>query len=85
MLLRRAVTAAQRPPLPRRQLLQHRLFSISTVKRAEIEITIDDKKVKVEQGAALIQACEIAGVQIPRYTLSLVTGTDVLDIVIMIN
>ena len=69
MLLRRAVAAAHRhgPPHPRQQLLQCHQFSMSTIKRAEIEVTIDGKKVLVEQGTALIQACEKAGVQIPRY------------------
>ena len=66
MLLRRAVAAVHPPPLPHKRLLKCRQFSHSTVKRAEIELTIDGKKVKIEQGAALIQACEKAGVQIPR-------------------
>jgi NADH dehydrogenase (ubiquinone) Fe-S protein 1 len=74
MLLRRAVGAAHRPPFPRIPLQQHRQFSISTVKRAEIELTSDGKKVKVEQGSAIIQACEIAGVQIPRYTMDYLDG-----------
>lgn len=74
MLLRRAVGAAQRPPFPRILLQQHRQLSVSTVKRAEIELTIDGRKVKVEQGSALIQACEIAGVQIPRYTMDYIDG-----------
>jgi NADH-quinone oxidoreductase subunit G len=33
----------------------------------KIEITINDKKVEVEQGITLIQACETAGVEIPRF------------------
>jgi ferredoxin len=32
-----------------------------------VELTIDGKKVSVEAGSALIQACEKAGVTIPRY------------------
>jgi NADH dehydrogenase (ubiquinone) Fe-S protein 1 len=66
MFLRRAVGAVRRGtagcPIP-----PHRPFSASASVRAEIEITVDGKKVRVEQGAALIQACELAGVQIPRY------------------
>ncbi|QKX64335.1 uncharacterized protein TRUGW13939_11509 [Talaromyces rugulosus] len=34
---------------------------------AEVELTIDGKKVSVEAGSALIQACEKAGATIPRY------------------
>ena len=85
MLLRRAVASVHHPPLPRRQLFQCRQFSHSTAKRAEIELTIDGKKVRIEQGAALIQACEKAGVQIPRYHLLTYVGGDMIDIVIMIN
>lgn len=32
-----------------------------------VKLTIDGKEVEVEQGTALIQACEIAGAQIPRF------------------
>ena len=32
-----------------------------------VELTIDGKKVEIEAGSALIQACEKAGVTIPRY------------------
>ena len=31
-----------------------------------VKLTIDGKEVEVEQGTALIQACEQAGAQIPR-------------------
>lgn len=44
-----------------------RAFSASVKRKAEVEITIDGQKVKIEQGAALIQAAEKAGVTIPRY------------------
>jgi NADH dehydrogenase (ubiquinone) Fe-S protein 1 len=51
--------------------LQHphasRAFSATQIKRGEIELEIDGKSVKIEQGAALIQACDKAGVHIPRY------------------
>ena len=40
----------------------------STIRRpAEVELTVDGKKVSIEAGSALIQACEKAGVTIPRY------------------
>ena len=32
-----------------------------------MELEIDGKKVSIEAGSALIQACEKAGVTIPRY------------------
>ena len=67
MLLRRAVIAARSHTNTSIRIQQCRPFSISASRRAEIEITIDGKKVMVEQGAALIQACEKAGVQIPRF------------------
>ncbi|ORY74345.1 NADH-ubiquinone oxidoreductase, subunit G [Protomyces lactucae-debilis] len=61
--------------LPRRAaILQHqqhactpRAFSATTSRRGEIELEINGKSVKIEQGAALIQACDKAGVHIPRY------------------
>ncbi|KAE8147950.1 hypothetical protein BDV25DRAFT_159281 [Aspergillus avenaceus] len=41
---------------------------VTTIPRsAEVELTIDGKKVSVEAGSALIQACEKAGATIPRY------------------
>ncbi|KAI9219749.1 putative NADH dehydrogenase 78K chain precursor [Blastocladiella britannica] len=42
-------------------------FSTTTPRRALVDITIDGKSVRVEQGSALIQACEQAGVDIPRF------------------
>lgn len=42
-------------------------FSISRVVKMEVEIEIDGKPIMIEQGSALIQACEKAGVQIPRF------------------
>ncbi|KAF8242276.1 NADH-quinone oxidoreductase [Wilcoxina mikolae CBS 423.85] len=44
-----------------------RTFTSTPRVAAEVEITIDGKKVKIEQGAALIQACEKAGITIPRF------------------
>lgn len=37
------------------------------MRRAEVELFIDGKSVKIEQGTALIQACEKAGATIPRF------------------
>ena len=87
MFLRRAVTAAPRhhPTKTSIHIPQHRAFSRSAVQRAEIEITVDGKKVKIEQGAALIQACEKAGVQIPRFPHLMEMGLMCLDTVIMIS
>ncbi|KAL1997172.1 hypothetical protein VTN49DRAFT_8037 [Thermomyces lanuginosus] len=44
-----------------------RAFSTTARRPAEVELTIDGKKVSIEAGSALIQACEKAGVTIPRY------------------
>lgn len=85
MLPRRVVAAAHRPCIGRSQLLKCRQFSISSVRKGEIEITVDGKKVKVEQGAALIQACEKAGVQIPRSISVPIFTANSVDTVIMIN
>ena len=32
-----------------------------------VNIKIDDKDYEVEEGLAIIQACEIAGVKVPRF------------------
>jgi NADH dehydrogenase (ubiquinone) Fe-S protein 1 len=42
-------------------------FSASAARAAEVELTIDGKKVSIEAGSALIQACEKAGSVVPRY------------------
>ena len=39
----------------------------SNLKEELVEIFIDNKSVKVPQGITLIQACEIAGKEIPRF------------------
>ncbi|KAI9372396.1 hypothetical protein BJX61DRAFT_451414 [Aspergillus egyptiacus] len=44
-----------------------RTFATTIPRSAEVELTIDGKKISVEAGSALIQACEKAGVTIPRY------------------
>ncbi|KAL2913418.1 ndufs1 NADH-ubiquinone oxidoreductase subunit [Polyrhizophydium stewartii] len=42
-------------------------FHASRQQRAEVELFIDGRPVKVEEGSAVIQACEAAGVEIPRF------------------
>ncbi|KAG2209907.1 hypothetical protein INT46_010503 [Mucor plumbeus] len=44
-----------------------RAFAASTNVKEEVEVFIDGKSVMIEQGAALIQACEKAGADIPRF------------------
>ncbi|OBT80245.1 NADH-ubiquinone oxidoreductase 78 kDa subunit, mitochondrial [Pseudogymnoascus sp. 05NY08] len=44
-----------------------RTFSTSGRRQAEVELTIDGKKISIEAGSALIQACEKAGSVVPRY------------------
>ncbi|KAI8063496.1 G subunit of NADH dehydrogenase [Gongronella butleri] len=44
-----------------------RAFSATATKKEEVEVFIDGKSVMIEQGAALIQACEKAGADIPRF------------------
>ncbi|KAH8677981.1 hypothetical protein BX600DRAFT_451177 [Xylariales sp. PMI_506] len=44
-----------------------RAFSATAQRPAEVELTIDGKKVSIEAGSALIQACEKAGATVPRY------------------
>ncbi|KAF2182798.1 NADH-quinone oxidoreductase [Zopfia rhizophila CBS 207.26] len=44
-----------------------RTFAATAQRPAEVELTIDGKKVSIEAGSALIQACEKAGSTVPRY------------------
>ncbi|KAF4512311.1 hypothetical protein G6O67_001469 [Ophiocordyceps sinensis] len=44
-----------------------RAFATTPQRLAEVELTVDGKKVSIEAGSALIQACEKAGVTIPRF------------------
>ncbi|KAI8848301.1 hypothetical protein BC829DRAFT_425496 [Chytridium lagenaria] len=44
-----------------------RPFSASPRRLAEVEVFIDGNPIKIEQGSAIIQACEQAGVDIPRF------------------
>ncbi|KAI7954469.1 hypothetical protein MJO28_004869 [Puccinia striiformis f. sp. tritici] len=52
---------------PSSAVLHPNHFSSTARHQAEIELEIDGKKVTVEQGSALIQACEKAGATIPRF------------------
>ena len=42
-------------------------FATGCSRQADVQLTIDGKEVSVEAGSALIQACEKAGIVIPRY------------------
>ncbi|GBB97933.1 hypothetical protein RclHR1_00310061 [Rhizophagus clarus] len=44
-----------------------RAFSLSTPRKQEVEVFVDNNPVKIEQGSAVIQACEKAGYTIPRF------------------
>lgn len=44
-----------------------RQFSQAAIRRAEVEVIVDDVKVKIENGSSIIQACDKAGVTVPRY------------------
>lgn len=49
----------------------NRFFSASNALRAEVEVFVNGMPVKIEAGAAAIQACEKAGVMIPRWVTPL--------------
>ena len=44
-----------------------RYLSASMRRAAEVEVTVDGRKVLIEAGSSIIQAAELAGVTIPRY------------------
>lgn len=44
-----------------------RRFSQSAFHWADVEVTVDDIKVNIENGSSIIQACDKAGVVVPRY------------------
>ncbi|CDO54753.1 hypothetical protein DV113_000644 [Geotrichum candidum] len=60
----RLLSKCLRSSIPRATTRQ---FSRTRLANAEVELTIDGKKVSIEAGSALIQACEKAGVTVPRY------------------
>jgi len=51
----------------RQSLYAARTFATSSRRQAEVTLTVDGKQASIEAGSALIQACEKAGVTIPRY------------------
>ncbi|CCH44087.1 NADH dehydrogenase (ubiquinone) Fe-S protein 1 [Wickerhamomyces ciferrii] len=51
----------------RRGPILSRGFSQSVLRRADVEVTVDNVKVKIENGSSIIQACDKAGVTVPRY------------------
>jgi NADH-quinone oxidoreductase, chain G len=44
-----------------------RFITSSTRRLANVEVTVDGRKVSIEAGSSIIQAAELAGVTIPRY------------------
>ncbi|KAH7073734.1 hypothetical protein BKA63DRAFT_514699 [Paraphoma chrysanthemicola] len=66
-MLRQHFVRSLKRPAYRAALNGSRAFTASAPRPAEVELTIDGKKVKIEAGAALIQACEKAGATVPRY------------------
>lgn len=79
-VMRRSILQSLRPSAGRLLVdaRARRSFASTPRSSAEAEITIDGKKVSIELGAALIQACEKAGVTIPRYCYH-VTSLRLLD------
>ncbi|ODQ78227.1 hypothetical protein BABINDRAFT_88698 [Babjeviella inositovora NRRL Y-12698] len=51
----------------KRGFTQVRAFSSTTVSRADVTVTVDGVKVDIEAGSSIIQACDKAGVTVPRY------------------
>ncbi|KAF2271703.1 NADH-quinone oxidoreductase [Westerdykella ornata] len=66
-MLRQPILRSLKRAAPRASLNGCRAFSASSSRPAEVELTIDGKKVSIEAGSALIQACEKAGSTVPRY------------------
>ncbi|KAF2878187.1 hypothetical protein BDV95DRAFT_663390 [Massariosphaeria phaeospora] len=66
MLRQQLIRSLKRPAL---RVGHHgcRAFTASANRPAEVELTIDGKKISIEAGSALIQACEKAGSTVPRY------------------
>lgn len=77
MLPRTRLLNLSRSSVPRLQQLyssklqsvygSRRSFSSTLPKQDDVTLTVDGKEVTIEAGSALIQACEKAGVEIPRY------------------
>ncbi|KAF2016424.1 NADH-quinone oxidoreductase [Aaosphaeria arxii CBS 175.79] len=66
-MLRQQLIRSLRRPAKLAGLNGSRAFTASANRPAEVEITVDGKKVSIEAGSALIQACEKAGSTVPRY------------------
>ncbi|EON61689.1 NADH-ubiquinone oxidoreductase 78 kDa subunit, mitochondrial [Coniosporium apollinis CBS 100218] len=66
-MLRQQLLRSFRKPQRLSSLNVARTFVATPPRQAEVELTVDGKKVSVQAGSALIQACEKAGVTVPRY------------------
>ncbi|KAF4304330.1 NADH:ubiquinone oxidoreductase 75kDa subunit conserved site [Botryosphaeria dothidea] len=66
-MLRQQLLRSARLPQRLAAANTRRTFTASSQRRAEVELTIDGKKVSIEAGSSLIQACEKAGSTVPRY------------------
>ncbi|KAK9461372.1 uncharacterized protein V1516DRAFT_675775 [Lipomyces oligophaga] len=67
MIARSLLRSASRRTALRPAARSLRAFSSSPASSAEVEVTVDGKKIMIEAGSAVIQACEKAGVLVPRY------------------
>ncbi|KAJ1914574.1 ndufs1 NADH-ubiquinone oxidoreductase subunit, partial [Tieghemiomyces parasiticus] len=65
-MLRCALTPSARRAVANWTTLRRSLTTTAT-RREQVEIFINNRSVMAEQGAALIQACEQAGHDIPRF------------------
>ncbi|CAG8569146.1 10883_t:CDS:2 [Paraglomus brasilianum] len=64
----RLLSIIQRQRLPHRaRHVYARAFHASVPRRQEVEVFVDGQPVMIEQGSAVIQACEKVGVPIPRF------------------
>merc|ERR1711977_546064 len=66
-MMRQQVLRSLRRTQPLARANAARGFATTSRRQAEVTLTIDGKQVSIEAGSALIQACEKAGVTIPRY------------------
>ncbi|KAF2471397.1 NADH-quinone oxidoreductase [Lindgomyces ingoldianus] len=67
MLRQQFIRSLKRPASRLAGFNGSRAFAATANRLAEVELTIDGKKVSIEAGSALIQACEKAGSTVPRY------------------
>ncbi|KAG8713213.1 hypothetical protein FRC08_013553 [Ceratobasidium sp. 394] len=66
-MLRLASSASRSPAQRLAAQAARRTFASSSARRQDITLTVDGKEVTVPQGTALIQACEAAGSNVPRF------------------